>query len=177
MAQTRTRTFPDGDYPQRLNQLWAAVEMARRDEEKSPPPLLEGELLPSEELAEKYQALKDEADADATAKRRVVTLSGVGRRQWRELREKHPPRTDGDPETVKADRVAGVNTDAIADDLLHASVTSPTFTSRADFDEWLDDWSEGEFQTLLRDAWELSNSAAVDPKSLPASLHQRGGKS
>lgn len=177
MAQTRTRTFPDGDYPQRLKEAWAALDMAVKDEAKgNDPELYAGEDSPVEQLAAAYKDLKAEADADAEEKRRVVTLRGVGRRAWRDLKEKHPPRTAGDgvdPEDVKGDRTAGVNTDTVGDDLLYASVTHPDFTSRPAFDEWLDEWSEGEYQTLLQDAWALANTAVFDPKSLPASLSQR----
>lgn len=177
MAQTETHTFPDGDYVQRLQVAWAAVEYALKDEEKNPPVLLEGEELPSVTLAAEHQALKDESDADAEAKRRVVTVSGVGRRRWRELKEKHPPRSgEGvDPEDAKADRLAGVDTDAVGDDLLYASIVKPAFTSRADFDEWLDQWSEGEYQTLLKMAWEKTQGGSYDPKSHPVSLSRSSG--
>jgi hypothetical protein len=180
MAQTLTRTFPDGDYPQRLSVVWQALEAARKDEANDAgPPLLNGQKSPVDELAEEYQALKDEADADAAEKRRVVTLRAVGRKVWRDLRMKHPPRTkseDVDDETAKGDRLAGVNTDDVGDDLLFASISEPKFTSRGDYDEWVDELSEGEFQTLLTDAWRLVNVAQFDPKSLPASLSQRSGE-
>lgn len=179
MAQTETHRFPDGDFVQRLNVAWAAVEHALKAEEKNPPVLLEGEDPPSVVLALEHQALKDEADADAESKRRVVTVAGVRRQAWRELKEKHPPRSgEGvDPEDVKADRLAGVNTDAVGDDLLYVSVVHPSFTSRADFDEWLDQWSEGEYQTLLRMAWEKTQGGSYDPKSHPVSLSLSSGKS
>lgn len=179
MAQTLTRTFPDGDYPQRLSEAWAALEAARKDEQDGKAlPLLNGELSPVEQLADEYQALKDEADADAAEKRRVVTLRAVGRQVWRDLKVKHPARVKSetvDEETAKGDRLAGVDTDSIGDDLLFASIQDPKFTSRGDYDEWLDALSEGEFQTLLTDAWRLVNVAQFDPKSLPASLSQRNG--
>lgn len=175
MAQTRTDTFPDGEYPQRLNDLYGALDLALKDEEKNPPVLLGGEDLPSTILAAEYVALKAEADADAKKKQRVVTLAGVGRRTWLELKRTYPPRTgEGvDPEAAKGDRLAGVNAETVGDDLLYASVTAPKFKSRAAFDEWLDKWSEGEYQTLLQGAWTLANTAAINPKSLPASLSVR----
>lgn len=179
MAQTITRMFPDGDYPQRLNDLWGAIEAAREDEQSDhAQPLLNGEESPVDQLAAEYSALKAEADADAMEKRRVVTLRAVGRKSWRELKLKHPPRVTSDTvddETAKGDRVAEVNTDTVGDDLLFTSIQDPKFTSRSDFDEWVDELSEGEFQTLLTDAWRLVNVAQYDPKSLPASLSQRSG--
>jgi hypothetical protein len=171
MAQTITRTFPDGDYPSRLNLAYAAYQAACQDEQKNGPPsdLLAGEQSPADQLAAEYQALKAEAEADAAEKRRVVTLRAVGRQVWRDLKKKHPPRTEGDEDTVKGDRRATVNTDTVEDDLVHVSVVEPKFTSRAAFDEWADDLSEGEFQILVQTAWELVNVAQFDPKSLPPS--------
>lgn len=172
MPQTLTRTFPDGDYPARLNVAFAAYDAALKDEQKNgPPELLMGEEPPSVVLAEEYRALKAEADADAAEKRRIVTLRAIGRQPWRRLKEAHPPRAgEGvDEETAKGDRLAGVNTTTIEDDLVFTSVSEPKFADRAEFDEWADGWSEGEWQTLVRDAWTLVNVASFDPKSLPSS--------
>lgn len=161
MARTRTILLLTGDYADRLNVLYAAAKAAEAD--KSPRLLGDGD--PYLELAAEYEALKAEAEADGLR----VVLRDPGRKRFRDLRAKHPPRTgeDVDPDTVKADRLAGMNIDAAEDDLLHISVIEPAFTSRAGFDEWLDELGEGEFQTLLRAAWELVNVAQFDPKSLP----------
>lgn len=180
MAQRITRTLPDGDYPTRLSAAYAAFVAAREDEKDGKSlPLLAGEEPASLALAREYEALKEEAEADAREKRRVVTLEAVGRRPWRDLKEKYPPRTepDVDAETAKGDRLAGLNTDAVGDDLVFASVVEPEFTSRAHFDEWLDKLAEGEYQLLLRTAWDLANVASYDPKSLPPSATLSGGAS
>lgn len=173
MAQTLRRVFPDGDYPQRLNDLYAAlVDAEKAEREGTAPALLEGEDSPFDTLSAEYVALKAEAEADAEGKRRVVVLRAVGRGKWRELKAKHPARPasdEVDADTAKGDRLAGVNTDTVGDDLLYASVQDPKFTSRSDFDEWVDDLSEGEFNILLRDAWGLVNGAQFDPKSPPPS--------
>lgn len=178
MAQTIRRVFPDGDYPQRLQELWAALELAQKDEQDGKAAtLLAGEASASEQLAEEYRTLKAEAEADAEAKRRVVVLRALGRKAWRDLREKHPPRLRSeeiDEDTAKGDHMAGVNTDTVEDDLVYATVEQPAFGSRSAFDEWADsDISEGEFKVLLLDAWSLVNRAQFDPKSLPASRSQR----
>jgi hypothetical protein len=132
--------------------------------------LLEGEQSPFEELVAEYLALKDEAETDAAEKRRVVVLRAVGRGKWRDLKLRHPARTEGDDEAVKGDRLAGVNTDTIGDDLLFASTQEPSFSSRGDFDQWADEvLSEGEFTILLSDAWSLVNGAQFDPKPPPPS--------
>lgn len=179
MAQTLRRVFPDGDYPGRLNTAFAAYNAAIKDEQRNGEgTLLANELPASEILRQEYEDLKAEAEADATEKRRIVTLRAIVRPKWRELKKKHPARVAGegvDEDTAKGDRLAGVNTDSIEDDLVFASVIEPKFTSRADYDEWADAWAEGEFQTLVSDAWSLVNVAQFDPKLLPPSQTRSAG--
>lgn len=179
MAQTLTRTFPDGDYPTRLMAAADAYERAIAAEKKPQPPLLNGERLASEILADEYADLKAESEADAAEKQRIVTLRALGRKQWRTLKENHPPRVgEGhDEDTIKSDRLAGVNIETVGDDLVYGSVIAPAFTSRAAFDEWADELSEGEWNTLTTDAWRLVNVAQFDPKSLPQSRTQPEGAS
>lgn len=162
MARTTTVHLLTGDYADRLESLWAAANKAADD--KTPRTALEGD--PFEELRAEYGALKAEALEAATS----VTLTAVGRRVWRGLKEKHPPRTgdDIDAEVAKGDRLAGVNTDGVEDDLVQASLVDPEFKTRADFDDWADTLSEGEWQTLVNRAWELANGARLDPKELPS---------
>lgn len=178
MAQTVTRVIPDGDYPARLNKAFNAAMQAAEDEEKNPPKLLNGQQAASEILAAEHQTLLQEAEEDARSKRRVITLRALGRSKWRELKAAHPVRLEGDDvdaETAKEDRLAGINTASVEDDLVFASIIEPKFTSRGDYDEWVDELSEGEFQMLLRDAWSLVNIAQVDPKSLPPSRTRSNG--
>lgn len=179
MAQTVTRVIPDGDYPVRLNQLFNAAMAAAEDEKQNPVRLLNGQKSPAEELAEEHAALKAEAEADARSKRRVVTLRALGRAKWRELKRAHPVRLEGDgvdTETAKQDRLAGINTESVEDDLVFFSISEPMFESREDYNQWAnEDISEGEFQMLLRDAWSLVNIAQVDPKSLPPSPTRSNG--
>lgn len=160
MPRTTTVHLLTGDYADRLNALWEAAQAASHDET----PLTALERHPFDALKADYDALKAEALEVAT----TVTLTAVGRRKWRELKEKHPPRSgEGvDPDIVRTDRIAGVNTDTVDDELVYASVTSPSFTSRGAFDEWADERSEGEWQVLLTRAWELANGARLDPKEL-----------
>lgn len=178
MAQTVTRVIPDGDYPSRLNTLYAAAMAAAEDEKKNPPTLLNGEQPPSVILAAEHEALKAEAEEDARGKRRVVTLRALGRAKWRELKTAHPKRIEGDgvdADTAKGDRLAGLNTDTVEDDLVFAAIIDPKFEHRGEYDAWVDELSEGEFQMLLRDAWSLVNIAQVDPKSLPPSQTRSNG--
>jgi hypothetical protein len=122
------------------------------------------------DLAAARQAFNDlRAEAEADGIR--VTLKAIGRKEWREIREKHPPRSgEGvDPEVAKQDRLAGVNADTVEDDLVYAALVAPEFKSRDAFNEWVDELPEGDFQAVLQRAWSMVNVARVDPKSLPVS--------
>lgn len=179
MAQTITRVIPDGDYPQRLSDLYSAAMAAKKDEDDGKGlPLLNGEVAASIALSEEHAALKAEAEEDARSKNRVVTLRALGRQKWRELKQAHPVRVgdDVDEDTKKGDRLAGLNTSTVEDDLVFAAISEPKFDSRDDYNRWAnEDISEGEFQMLLRDAWSLVNVAQVDPKSLPPSQTRSNG--
>lgn len=162
MATTETIILLTGDYPTRLNKLYAAAQAASSDDSE----LLNGEEHPYETLQREYEELKAEAESEG---KRVVVQS-LSRKAWRDLREKHPPRTEGDEGAIKADRAARLNTETVEDDLVYASVIEPKFSSRGAFDEWVDqELSEGEFNQILLRAWKLANVPAFDPKSLPSS--------
>lgn len=187
MAQTTTLHLLTGDYPDRLNAAYAAARAA----ENAKVELLAGDEHPYDVLKAEYNELKAEAEREAT----VVTLQAVGRKGWRALKGNHPARTEGDPDVVKGDRLAGLNTQSVEDDLVHASLAAPEGKhcagdqrqqnigcsednpcgNRAAFTEWADTLSEGEFQTILQKAWSLANVAQYDPKSLPASPTQTSG--
>jgi hypothetical protein len=169
--RTQTRLFPPGDYADRLSALWASLQAAAEDET----PRLATEAGAVEELRAEYEALKTEATKAAKAARRFVRMEALSRGAMRDLKAKHPPRTEGeDEDTLKADRVNGLNLKSVEDDLVYASVVEPAFTSRGDFDEWVDrDLSDGEFDILLQTAWELANVGRFDPKPLPASLTRK----
>lgn len=162
MPRTTTVHLLTGDYADRLESLGQAALLALKDD--SPRTTIEAH--PYETLRQEYDALKAEAIAAGT----TVAMTAVGRKVWRELKEKHPPRTgeDVDAETQRQDRLAGVNADSVGDDLVYASVTSPEFKTRAAFEEWADSLSEGEWNEILGRAWELANGARLDPKDLPA---------
>lgn len=161
MPVTKTLHLLTGDYPDRLDQLEAALNAAEKDADNGVPrTALEAD--PAEELLEEFAALKAEAREAGT----TVVLTAVGRKVWRELKAKHPARSgDGvDPDDVKRDRNAGVNVETVEDDLVYASLTEPNHGSRAAFDEWADKLSEGEWQTILVTAWGLANGARLGPK-------------
>lgn len=174
MAQTRKITFTDGDYPDRLNAAYAAYNEALKAEHAGEAEqLLATEDPASEVLRREYEALKAEAEADARGKRHIVTLRALGRSKWRELKKAHPARVEGEggvaAEDAARDRKFGLDIDSSEDDLVFASVSEPKFDDRAEFDEWAEEWAEGEWQMLVRSSWSLVNVASIDPKSLPSS--------
>jgi hypothetical protein len=169
MPRTTTVHLLTGDYPDRLADLATAARAALDDE--SPRAMLDQH--PYEALAEQHKALRAEAIEAGT----TVNLAALGRTTWRNLKEKHPPRTEGDEDTIRGDRLAGVDTDAVEDDLVFESMKAwrdyadekvPEVSSRAAFEEWADKLSEGEWQVLVMRAWELTNGARLDPKDLPS---------
>jgi hypothetical protein len=178
MARTTTVHLLTGDYPDRLDAARRAAEAAGKDE--APRAMLEAD--PYEVLVGEYEALKAEALEAGT----TVNLAAVGRKTWRALKEKHPPRfgEDIDKEVADGDRLAGVNTIAVEDDLVYESIrawqvetseTDPRVSSRSAFDEWADTLSEGEWQVLVIKAWELANGARLDPKDhLPSRTRSDG---
>lgn len=178
MARTTVVHLLTGDYPDRLDVAKRAAEAAARND--APTTMLEAD--PYEELSAEYDALKAEAiEAGIT-----VNLTAVGRKTWRALKEKHPPRSGEGvaKEVADGDRLAGVDTDGVEDDLVLESIkawqvesgqTDPRVSSRAAFDEWADTLSEGEWQVLVIKAWELANGARLDPKDhLPSRTRSDG---
>lgn len=166
---TSTLLLLGGDYGDRLNRLYAAIQEAQQDEQDEAPRTMMEADDPVRELSEEYQALKAEAEAEARESRREVKMLAIGRRQWRELKEKYPPRTEGDDTEVRGDRLVGLNTDAAEDDVVYATVTEPEFKSRDAFDEWADELSPGEWKYLTEAVWALAIGARFDPKPPPVS--------
>lgn len=170
---TATLLLVGGDYASRLDRLYsAAIEAQNESEGDGGEPLTLTEESPAVTLRREYEALKAEAEADARANRREVQLLALGRRQWRDFKEKYPPRTDGTDAEINGDRTVGMNSDAAEEAVVFASITSPTFGSRDAFDEWADDLSPGEWRLLADTVWGLMIGSRVDPKSLPGSSTQ-----
>lgn len=170
--QTEQHTLPTGDYLDRLNKLDEALKAAEADE--SPRALIDRD--PAEALRAEYAEVYAEMIEAATRARRHVALTAISRGKMRELKAKHPPRTEGTDDEVKGDRLAGMNLSSVEDDLVYATLVEPAFSSRADYDEWADELSEGEFDLLLQIAWRMANVAQFDPKSLPASPTPKSGE-
>lgn len=177
MSRTSRVLLLSGDYAERLSALYeAALEAAEHEASESASGARRiGEQSAYTTLRAEHDALREEAERAGT----VVVLKALGRKEWRAIKDKHPPRDAAEhgEDVAKADRLAGVNTESVEDDLVYASLVEPEFSSRAAFDEWVDDLSEGEFTTIVNRAWALTNVAMVDPKSLPASLTRSSGES
>lgn len=115
-------------------------------------------------LAAEYDALA----AEASKHRVEVTLRALGRKQSKELRAAHPPRS-GDSATdmqVRGDLVMGVNEETFKDELVRASVIAPEMT-----EDDFDNLSEGAFSVLYATALDLTYGVPEDPKA--ASLVSR----
>jgi hypothetical protein len=175
MARTTTVHLLSGDYPDRLDKLVREAEAAANSN-------IASTMLESDDLDARYQALKAEAITAGT----TVNLAAVGRKTWRGLKEKHPPRSEPavDKATAEGDRMAGVDTDGVEDDLVYESIRAwqvesgekdDRVSSRSSFDEWADTLSEGEWQVIVIKAWELANGARLDPKDhLPSRTRSDG---
>ncbi len=168
MPRTTTVHLLTGDYPDRLSQLAEAAQGALNDE--APRTMLDEH--PYEALSQQYAALKAEAIEAGT----TVHLASLARPVWRKLKMEHPPRTEGDEDTVRGDKILGCNGDEVEDDLVYESVKAwqaetgesvDYGSSRSAFDEWAAKLSEGEWQVLVSRAWELTNGVRLDPKDLP----------
>lgn len=168
MSRTSTLLLVNGDYADRLQALYSAVLDAERASQSSARRLVDESEV--EALRVAYDELKAEAEAEGTK----VTVRSLGRREWRQLKEKHPPRTEGPDDVLRADAQAGVNIDSIADDLVHAALLEPKLDRRA-FDAWADEMPEADFQAILQRAWSLVNVAQTDPKALPSWRTQSNG--
>lgn len=172
MPENRSRKtieFPVGDYAERLDKAFAAAVAAAESE--SPQTMLEGD--PYQILRDEYEALRQESKEASRAAGLLVVLEEIPRSKWRKLKADHPPRTEGDEDSMKADRVAGFNTESAEDDLVQAALIEPEFSSRAAFDEWADGLGAGKFATIAEQAYLLTVGARHDPKSLPDSPTRR----
>lgn len=106
---------------------------------------------------EEHAALLAEAEGRAV----TVVLRAIGRKTWRGLVLKHPPR-DG----VKEDENMGINTVTFGDDLVPACLASPVFESDALRDVFLDSLSSVQFGELEARAWALNQIGVGAPKAL-----------
>lgn len=91
---------------------------------------------------------------------------------WGELVERHPPRKTADGRVDPRDAQAGVNSPALLEELVRASIVEPDLSS----EQWeaLDaKLSDAQFQQLAWAAWQLNRSEVDVPFSRAASMMRR----
>lgn len=118
-----------------------------------------GDVNPALELANRYSALRDEAEAGAVR----VTLVALGRRVWRALVGAHPPR-----EGNEADQFSGVNLDTFKDALVPVSLAEPTLS-----EDDLDALSDVDYDRIFWTAFNLNRAGGSSPKVLQSSHSTR----
>jgi len=120
-------------------------------------------------------AKKAHDDFSAKAEKRGVTvvLRALGRKTYRELIAKHPPRDDDEQ-----DKGFGANIDTLSEDLVPACIASPAGTAGAIAD-FLDSLNEGQFGDLSVKAWQLNVGRTADPTQRLSSVasHTSNGTS
>ncbi len=110
---------------------------------------------------------------EAASERAVkVTLTAVGRRQYRDLLNAHPPRIqtneDGANVAHPDDAGIGFNRQTFGDDLVPACMVDQGAPDEVA--AFLDELSDGDFSKLYSAAVTLNQSAGPDPKTRLSSL-------
>lgn len=146
-----------GDDLARIAELRRAVEVAGAN--IGPARIGDTSPSPAQAAAQEYDDFVTEAAERAV----LVTLRQLPRKEWRELRAKHPPRKDNED-----DAAAGFNIETLGDDLVPAAIVSPEFPSRADRDEFLDSLADADFERLMLTAHALNTQPVADPKAQPS---------
>ena len=169
--RTETVVILQGDDDEQLRQYRAYAESLRFDADRLRPrsePKAAAQPMGDASRWEKADAEATEAEQVANdfaveASRRGVTvvLRSVGRKAWRDLFDKHPPR-DGN----EGDEAVGVNLDTLPDDLVPACMGSPVFESDGEQEAFLDSLSAAEFGRLGQVAWLLNTRTSADPKAV-----------
>jgi hypothetical protein len=179
MARTKTLILLNGDYSDRLDDLWrqaVAIEERERDRQSEQREDNKGgtrrrlgaapqaEAAEYERISGEYDNLKAEAEAAGTH----VTLRALRDDEWDELVEAHPARGDDDP-AYDSDKALGFNEKTGRRALVQAGLVAPAFESRAKFDTWVREreLSRGDVETMALAVWNLTNRSVMDPKSLP----------
>lgn len=148
-----TVTILQGEDDQRLRELRATVDRLKPKKGGEPATLDETSALQAaEEAVEEFKAEAEERGVK-------VVLRALGRKTWRDLIAKHPPREDNE-----GDKALGANTETFEEELVAASIASPTFSSVEERDHFLDSLSIATFGELGIKAWSLNMGSAASPK-------------
>ena len=164
--QRRTATVDiyQGDYLDRLRFLERRFDQAVADEKNLGSRLaVDFERgATSDDLKAQHDALKAEAEESAIH----VTLTALGRKQWRELVAAHKPREGND-----SDAAVGVNEETFKDVLVAASIVEPEWLR-----DQLDDLADVDFDRLYLVAFGLNRAPAADPKALALPKSQQNSE-
>lgn len=161
--RTETVIILQGDDDERLRLLEAEVErLEKAKPRKDALPRTVGEVDAVTEWEDAKQAAiqaRDDFKAEARERGVKVILRALGRKTWRDLVAKHPPR-DGDE--YVADKQMGANVDDLQEELVPLCMASPAGSNeqRAAF---LDSLNEGQFGHLAVTAWGLNMGRGADP--------------
>lgn len=162
--RTASVTIFQGDYLDDIEHLRRKAEAAQEAESRSPRML--AEVPESQALIEQHDALVKEAEETAV----TVKVRNLGRRQYHDLKVKHPPRLKDDNErVVEADKALGCNEDTFFDELVPLSLVAPSFDSDQDRQRFLEDLSPIDWERVKLAAFGLNERVAADPKLFPVS--------
>lgn len=181
--RTSVVTLYQGDDLDRIRHIERKYEAAV-ESEKDAPTRLASDIPESVTLAEEHAAEKAVAEARAVH----VKIRAIRRSQYRELADKHPPRTgdDVDPADVLSDAKMGVNEKefrlelvpaAIVDVTHGESVTEWATLPEGDREDFLDTITESDFELLFLHAYGLVNNYASSPKALKLPASQESPES
>ncbi len=145
-----------------------AAERAAKDDRPSgavrlmhETPAAETAVIEATEAHETAVLERDLFAEEAEARGVVVVLTQLGRKEWRRLRNAHPPR-DGNAE----DEMFDCNVDSMPDEALPLSVVTAESTIEGDVEEFLDSLSSHDYyQRLFMTMLALNvGGATADPK-------------
>jgi len=159
--RTETVIVLQGDDDEKLRHLKA--EVARIEASKPKKDVLARTLSDADPLqaweAEKKaaEAAHDKFAAQAEKRGVKVILRAVGRKTWRDLVAKHPPRPAND-----TDEEVGANADDLQEELVPLCMASPV-GSKEEIAAFLDSLSEGQFGALAVKAHGLNMGRTADP--------------
>jgi hypothetical protein len=142
------------------------AERAAKNAEKQPRSMDEGDdpglaVIAASEAWEAEKVARDDLAAEADERGVVVALRSLPRKDWRRLRNAHPPR-DGNTE----DEVFDCNVDSLPDEALPPSIDRDESTIEGDLVEFLDSLSAHDYyQRLFMSVLALNvGGASADPK-------------
>lgn len=121
-----------------------------------------GGVTAATEAHDAAKAERDEFAAEAEERGVLVVMRSLPRKEWRRLRNGHPPR-EGSPE----DEAYDCNVDTLPDEALPPSIDRDESTIKGDLSEFLDSLSSHDFyQRLFLTMLALNvGGAAADPKA------------